>query len=176
VGIGWSSEEFAAIGIPFERRSQRTLEYVEVMRQLWGEEKSSHSGEFVNFKDVRSFPKPAQGARVPVIFGGESVPALRRAAGYGDGWFGVNLTPDQATPKIAKLHALMDEKGRDRKNFEIMISPYQNQITQADLRAYHELGVTEFVPFVRLPGDDAGIPAALEQVAREWVEPAAKLG
>ena len=39
VGIGWSSEEFAALGIPFERRAQRTCEYIEVMRKLWGEKK-----------------------------------------------------------------------------------------------------------------------------------------
>jgi alkanesulfonate monooxygenase SsuD/methylene tetrahydromethanopterin reductase-like flavin-dependent oxidoreductase (luciferase family) len=146
------------------------------MRKLWSEDKSTHSGEFVNFKAVRSFPKPAQGGRVPVIFGGESMPALRRAATYGSGWFGVNLTPDQATPRIAQLHALMDEKGRHQKDFEIIISPYENRITPADLEAYHELGVTEFVPFVRLPGDDAEIPAVLEKVAHEWVDPASKLG
>jgi len=48
-------------------------------------------------------------------------------------------------------------------------------VTVEDLHAYHEIGVDEFVPFVRLPGDDARIPEALEQVARQWVEPAAKL-
>lgn len=175
VGIGWSSEEFQALGVPFERRAQRTCEYIEVMRKLWGEEKSNHSGEFVRFDEVRAFPKPVQGAALPVIFGGESLPALRRVATYGNGWFGVNLTPAQAAPKIAKLHDLLRERGRDPKEVEIIISPYQNQIGIDDLRAYHELGVREFVPFVRLPGDNTQIPAALEQVAREWVEPAAKL-
>ena len=175
VGIGWAAEEFAALGIPFERRAHRTCEYIEAMRRLWTDPKSSYSGEFVQFEDVRCFPKPVQGGKVPVIFGGESLPALRRVAKYGTGWFGVNLTPDQAAVKIAKLHTLLDEQGRDRKEIEIIISPYANEITHDDLRAYHELGVSEFVPFVRLPGDDAKIPAALEQVARQWVEPAAKL-
>jgi probable F420-dependent oxidoreductase len=175
VGIGWSCEEFQALGVPFERRAQRTCEYIEVMRKLWGEEKSTHSGEFVRFNDVRAFPKPRQGAALPVIFGGESLPALRRVAAYGNGWFGVNLTPAQAAPKIAKLHDLLRERGRDPGEVEIIISPYQNQVSVDDLRAYHELGVREFVPFVRLPGDDAQIPAALEHVAREWVEPAARL-
>ncbi|HEX4210241.1 MAG TPA: TIGR03619 family F420-dependent LLM class oxidoreductase, partial [Candidatus Binataceae bacterium] len=87
VGIGWSSEEFAALGIPFERRAQRTTEYIEVMRKLWGEESSTFDGEFVRFVEVRSFPKPIQ-RKVPVIFGGESLPALRRVARIGDGWFG----------------------------------------------------------------------------------------
>ncbi len=175
VGIGWSSEEFAALGIPFERRAQRTCEYVEVMRKLWGEPKSSFSGEFVRFDGVRSFPKPAQGAKLPVIFGGESMPALRRVARMGNGWFGVKLNPEQAAAKIATLRTLMSEAGRDISEIEIIISPYENEVTADDLRAYHELGVAEFVPFVRLPGDDAKIPEALERVARQWVEPAAKL-
>ena len=175
VGIGWAAEEFAALGIPIERRAQRTCEYIEAMRKLWTDSTSSYHGEFVRFDEVRSFPKPAQGGKVPVIFGGESLPALRRVAKFGNGWFGVNLTPDQAAAKIAKLHSLLDEQERDRKEIEIIISPYANQITLDDLRAYHELGVSEFVPFIRLPGDDSKIPAALEQVAREWVEPAAKL-
>jgi probable F420-dependent oxidoreductase len=175
VGIGWSSEEFAALGIPFERRAQRTAEYIEVMRKLWGEEKSSFSGEFVRFDGVRSYPKPAQGAKLPVIFGGESMPALRRVARLGNGWFGVKLNPEQAAAKIATLRTLMSEAGRDINELEIIISPYENEVTAEDLHAYHELGVDEFVPFVRLPGDDKQIPEALEQVARQWVEPAAKL-
>ena len=48
VGIGWSAEEFAALGIPFDRRAQRTREYVEVMRRLWGEKLTTFRGEFVN--------------------------------------------------------------------------------------------------------------------------------
>src|SRR5579864_3239234 len=80
VGIGWSSEEFAALGVPFERRAQRTREYIEVMRKVWSEEKTSFNGEFVSFKDARAFPKPPQGAKLPIIFGGESLPALRRTA------------------------------------------------------------------------------------------------
>jgi probable F420-dependent oxidoreductase len=175
VGIGWSSEEFVALGIPFERRAQRTCEYIEVMRKLWGEERSSFSGEFVRFDGVRSFPKPSQGAKVPIIFGGESAPALRRVARLGDGWFGVKLNPEQAAAKIAALRKLMSEAGRDMSKLEIIISPYENEVSADDLRAYHEIGVHEFVPFVRLPADDREIPAALERIARQFVEPAARL-
>ncbi|HTT74749.1 MAG TPA: LLM class F420-dependent oxidoreductase [Candidatus Binataceae bacterium] len=174
VGIGWSSEEFAALGIPFERRAQRTAEYIKVMRKLWGEDKSSFDGEFMHFADVRSFPKPAQ-RKVPVIFGGESLPALKRVARTGDGWFGVNLDPQQASEKIAVLHGLMREAGRDPETLDISISPYHHRITVDDLRRYNELGVKEFVPFVQLPRSDEEIPKFLEQVARDWVEPASKL-
>src|SRR6516225_6234762 len=58
VGVGWLAEEFEALGVPFERRGQRTREYVDVMRKLWTERSSSHQGEFVKFTNVLSYPKP----------------------------------------------------------------------------------------------------------------------
>ena len=82
VGIGWSAEEFAALGIPFERRAQRTREYIEVMRRLWSDDAASFHGEFVNFDAAKSFPKPVRGGKLPIIFGGESGPALKRTCGY----------------------------------------------------------------------------------------------
>jgi probable F420-dependent oxidoreductase len=176
VGVGWSAEEFQALGIPFERRAQRTREYIEVMRKLWSEEKSSHSGEFVSFKDVRSFPKPAQGGKVPIFFGGESVPALRRVAEYGNGWFGFNLDPAATAAKLERLDALLRENGRSRKEVEIVIAPFRNKVTPADLPKYHQLGVSEIVQSIQLADDETKIPAQLEQLAREWVEPAARLG
>jgi probable F420-dependent oxidoreductase len=175
VGIGWSAEEFAALGIPFERRAQRTCEYVDVMRKLWSEEKTSFSGEFVNFKDARSFPKPARPGGVPIIFGGESGPALRRVARYGNGWFSVKLTPAQLAEKLDRLQVLLKENGRSLEAIELIVSPYQAEVTLDDLRRYHELGVSEIIPFVRLPTDEAQIPAHLEQIARDWIEPASRL-
>jgi probable F420-dependent oxidoreductase len=58
VGVGWLAEEFQALGIPFDRRAQRTREYIDVMRKLWTQRSSSHQDEFVNFTSVLSHPKP----------------------------------------------------------------------------------------------------------------------
>jgi alkanesulfonate monooxygenase SsuD/methylene tetrahydromethanopterin reductase-like flavin-dependent oxidoreductase (luciferase family) len=74
--------------------------YIEVMRKLWTERSSSHQGEFANFTNVLSYPKPINDKGVPVWFGGESNPALRRVAEYGEGWIGFNLLADQAAEKI----------------------------------------------------------------------------
>ena len=175
VGIGWSSEEFAALGVPFERRAQRTREYIDVMRKLWSEEKSSHSGEFVNFKDVRAFPKPVQGGKVPIIFGGESTPALRRVAEYGTGWFGFNLTPAETAAKVEKLHGLMRDRGRNPNEVELIVSPYLKDMKPGDLSGYRKSGVNEIVMLLNIPEDDSKLPAQLDQMASEWVEPAAKL-
>ena len=100
MGIGWSAEEFAALGILFERRAHRTREYVEVMRRLWSEDAASFHGEFVNFDWLKSYPKPARNGKLPIIFGGESAPALRRTADIGNGWFGFNVGPDEAAPLV----------------------------------------------------------------------------
>ena len=110
-----------------------------------------------------------------VIFGGESLPALRRVARYGNGWFSVKLSPDQLAAKLERLSALLKENGRALAEIELIVSPYQNEVTQDDLRRYHELGVREIIPFVRMPSDENQIPTQLEQIARNWVEPAAKL-
>jgi probable F420-dependent oxidoreductase len=176
VGIGWSSEEFAALGVPFERRAQRTREYIEVMRKVWSEEKTSFNGEFVSFKDARAFPKPPQGGKLPIIFGGESTPALRRVADYGTGWFGFNLTPAEAAAKVARLHTLMRERGRPAGEVELIVSPYLKNMTTVDLHDYRATGISEIVMLLNIPEDEAKLPAQLEQMAREWVEPAAKLG
>jgi hypothetical protein len=57
----------------------------------------------------------------------------------------------------------------------LIVSPYQAEVTPDDLRRYHELGVREIIPFVRLPPDESQIPAHLEQLAREWIKPASRL-
>src|SRR5205823_2684987 len=124
VGIGWSAEEFQALGIPFERRAQRTREYIDVMRKLWADQSTSFRGEFVNVAGVRSYPKPKQGAKLSVLFGGESGPALRRVAEYGDGWYGFNLDPAEARAKIARLTEFAKANGRDINQIELIVSPY----------------------------------------------------
>ena len=176
VGIGWLEEEFTAIGIPWERRAQRTRECIAAMRKLWGDELSSYQGEFVSFKDVRSYPKPVQGARLPIIFGGESTPALRRVADYGTGWFGFNLLPDEASAKIAKLDQLVRANNRKLSDIELIVSPSGKQITPDDLKRYRDAGVSEVVvTTIGLPRTPDAAAKMLEEGARKWLEPASKL-
>jgi len=146
------------------------------MRKLWGEELSSYEGEFVRFERVRSYPKPVRGADVPVFFGGESGPALRRVAEYGNGWVGFNLTPEEAAAKIGRLEALLKANGRRRAEIEIAVRPRIAAVTHDDLKRYREAGVDELVlgNVVDL-NTEPEIASRLEQMARDWVEPAAKL-
>ena len=87
IGVGWNREESQAIGACFENRGQRTDEYVAAMRALWREPVASYQGEHVRFKGVVSEPRPLRAGGVPIIVGGHSAAAARRAGRLGDGFF-----------------------------------------------------------------------------------------
>ena len=86
IGVGWLREEFDAIGVPFDDRGRRADEYVAAMRELWSSEHPTFHGEFVNFDKAYCLPQPVNKA-VPIIIGGDSKPAARRAGRLGDGYF-----------------------------------------------------------------------------------------
>lgn len=177
IGIGWLEEEFKAIGVPWERRTHRTREYVEAMRTLWGDDSGSYSGEFVRFENARSFPKPVQGRGLPVLVGGQTDAALKRAAAYGDGWCGFNLTPDETARKIARIRELMKAAGRGADKFEFSMAPPANA-APGELKRYRDAGVDELYlsPVLQKPPANIGeLERMLEGFARQWVEPAAKL-
>jgi len=177
VGIGWLEEEFHAVGVPWERRAQRTRDYITAMRKLWGDELSSYAGEFVRFEGARSFPKPIHGAKLPVFFGGESGPALKRAAEYGDGWYGLNMDLNETTARIKRLEEMLKANGRNRSDIEIAIRPSAiASITKDDLKRYRDAGVDELVLVNAMElNTERETVNRLEQAARDWVEPAARI-
>ncbi|MGE0683835.1 MAG: TIGR03619 family F420-dependent LLM class oxidoreductase [Candidatus Binatia bacterium] len=70
VGIGYLKPEFDALGIPFDNKGPRTIEYVEAMRAIWSQDKPSYQGKFVSFSGVLALPRPTQKSGPPVVFGG----------------------------------------------------------------------------------------------------------
>src|SRR5215472_3913630 len=103
VGIGWSAEEFEALGVPFARRGQRTAEYVAAMRTLWADDVANFTGEFTKFESVRVNPKPVRDRRIPVVLGGNSDASLSRVAAFGDGWYGFNVPATAVAERVAVL-------------------------------------------------------------------------
>jgi probable F420-dependent oxidoreductase len=104
VGAGWYRGEWDAAGIPFETRGARLDEAVDVARRLWTEPVVAHSGRFYAFPEVAFEPKPVQ-ERLPVLCGGESAAALRRAARLGDGWISMPHTLESIRPQLGLLAA-----------------------------------------------------------------------
>ncbi len=119
VGIGWLEEEFDAVGIPFKDRAARTREAIKMMKVLWSEETPQFSGRFHSFPPLGFNPKPVQKPHPPLIFGGETRAALKRAAELGDGWYGTRFTPESIKPMIAQLEEFAEAVGRDCSRFEI---------------------------------------------------------
>lgn len=123
VGIGWSREEFAALGVPFEHRGARTAEYVAVMRTLWRDDVASFHGKFVDFDAIRVNPKPSRERRIPIMVGGNSDAALRRVVAWADGWYGFNLDGVGAVQqRLGRLEQLCTEAGRDRSELRIAVA------------------------------------------------------
>jgi probable F420-dependent oxidoreductase len=176
IGIGWSREEFQAVGVPFDQRARRTCEYLEAMRKLWGEDRASFSGDFIRFDGARMNPRPVAKDKLPVYFGGESLPALRRVAKYGTGWFGSNLGPRETGEKAAKLRELLKSDGRNPDELRIMMSPGVAHFSPANLPGYRDAGVHEIVIFFNYSAKQEDNISKLEHLAQRWVEPAAKLG
>jgi len=167
VGVGWMAEEFAALGVPFERRAARTREYVTIMRRLWNQEMASFAGEFVRFDNVRCFPKPLRGA-VAILVGGESRAALTRSAEYGDGWYGFNLSAEEAAERLALLDGLLALRHRDRTAFRVVVAPFTKPVGPADLERYRALGVDELVVVAAPPAREEQVAAWVAELAAHW--------
>ncbi len=167
VGIGWSREEFAALGIPFARRADRTAEYIRAMRTLWREDVASFDGAFVSFDQIRVNPKPVHDRQIPVVFGGNSDAALGRVATIGDGWYGFNLASvDAVGERLAKLTELCLQAGRDIGDLDLAVALDRGQ--PDDLAALAELGVSELVLVEAPPGDPRAVEDWIGMLASRW--------
>ncbi len=151
IGVGWLKEEFEALGVPFEERGARTDEYMAAMRELWGAEKPSFEGRFVKFRDTCCRPQPVN-KRVPLIVGGHSPAAARRAGRLGDGFF-----PARGAPRdlFDIVRASAKEAGRDPASIEITVSLPEKL---EDIPALAAMGVTRvLVPVSGMAGLAAAI-------------------
>ena len=155
IGVGWLREEFEALGVPWERRGARTDEYVDALRTIWSGRHVEYHGEFVDFEPLTCTPRPPQGADVPILVGGDSPAALRRAAKLADGYYPGEGTIDGLRDLIGRLHEECERQGRDPAEVEInaMFST-QMKDPVAGVEAMRELGVGRvMVPAFFFAGD-----------------------
>ncbi len=138
VGIGWLEEEFQAIGVPFKERGARLDEHVAVMREAWKGNNISFAGRFTNFPVSFSQPTPADGRSVPIVVGGHSPQAARRAGRIGDGFFPAGGTADQLTALLAIMRDAAIEAGRDADAIEITTSAASSI---DEMKRFEDIGV-----------------------------------
>jgi len=121
IGAGWLAEEFTAVGVDFATRGARLRECVRALRSLWTDSEPELHGRFFDFGPIKLEPKPVQKPHPPILLGGESDVALKRAAALGDGWYGVAHTAESVRAPIARLRSLLDAAGRSGAPFEITV-------------------------------------------------------
>jgi probable F420-dependent oxidoreductase len=168
IGVGWLKEEFEALGVPFDERGPRTDEYIAILRELWSADKPTFDGRFYRFKDAYCRPQPV-GKHVPIIVGGHSLAAARRAGRLGDGFFPARGAPADLFD-VVKRAAI--EAGRDPKAIEITTS-LPDKLD--DLPALAALGVTRVLVPV---GNMAGLASVVATPgdALEWTDTIARYG
>jgi probable F420-dependent oxidoreductase len=147
VGVGYLEPEFRAIGSDFEHRGAVTDEYLDAMQHLWYDEHPEFHGRFADFSGVDAYPRPVQ-QPIPIVVGGHTMPAYRRAVARGQGWYGFALKPAHVAASLDGLRAAASEVERPAElgPLEITVTP-SARMTGETVAAYAELGVDRLVPF-----------------------------
>jgi probable F420-dependent oxidoreductase len=93
-GVGWLESEFQTLRVPLNERGAMADEYVAAIIELWTKDKPEFEGKYVSFKDIGFAPKPVQSPKLPIWFGGDAEPVLKRVAKFGDGWSPFRTPPE----------------------------------------------------------------------------------
>jgi probable F420-dependent oxidoreductase len=161
VGVGWLREEFEAVEVPWERRGDRTDEYLEVLHALWCDDPSSFSGAYYALPPCNFHPKPVQDPHPPLHIGGESEAAMRRTARVGQGWHTFNRAPADLPDAVARLETILAEHGRTRSDIRVTVCPYFKPLDPSITERYAEAGAdaVSALLFAMSPED---VPAAFD--------------
>jgi probable F420-dependent oxidoreductase len=146
IGVGWMEEEFRVLNADFASRGPRTDDAIEAMRKLWRDSPAEHHGPYVDFDPLYCNPRPVNG-HVPIVVGGHSKAAARRAGRLGDGFFPARDAPADLIA-LAKQTAI--DAGRDPADVEITVGMPDDP---AELEALAEAGVGRIaVPVTSMAG------------------------
>jgi probable F420-dependent oxidoreductase len=148
-GVGWLAEEYDALAVPFSQRGSRADEYLQIMRAVWAPGMATFAGRYHSFTNLHVNPKPMQSGGVPIVIGGHSRAAMRRAALFGDGVILLQQTADSLESLLEILHEEADAIGRPRGEIEVTVDAPRDRGTA---EAYRNLGVNRFL--LALPADD----------------------
>ena len=158
VGVGWNETEFGNVGAGdmFHRRGAYLEESIRLWRHLWSGSPEPFKGQFFNFTDFAFGPLPAQGAALPIVIGGSSEPAVRRAGAMADGYHGSSASPAKFAERVPIVRRAAAEAGRPAPAISGRVSVafdgppkagYALQGTPeqmlAEIRAFEAEGVTE---------------------------------
>lgn len=125
VGAGWMEAEFKALGVAMEKRGERMDDALRAMRTIWTMDHPEHHGPTISFSGIASYPLPLQRPMPPIVIGGESPSAFRRAVTMGNGWYGFGLTLEQTQQHLKNLRRAAERHARPAElgRLEITVTP-----------------------------------------------------
>jgi probable F420-dependent oxidoreductase len=150
LGVGYLKPEFDALGIPFADKGARTDDSIAAIRALWTQPKPAYQGRFARFSGVQAFPRPVQKPHPPIVVGGMSKGAFRRAVRSGNGWYGFALDLERTRACVEGLRAAAREVERPRElgALEISVTPIGAVDADAKKR-FEDLGVARLTLLMR---------------------------
>lgn len=156
LGTGYIPKEFAAVGVPFEERGARTDEAIDVIRSLWVDATPHYVGKYFRVVEVDAYPRPIQKPHPPIVVGGMSAPAFRRALCQGNGWYGFALDVGATKQCIDAIREAEKEIERPEAlgKLEISITPAV-PLDRDTVERYADLGVDRLIPIIGGPDGDS---------------------
>ena len=169
VGAGYLEPEFAAVGVPFAERGARSDEYLDAIVALWTQPQPRFAGKYVAFSGIDAQPRPVQRPHPPILVGGLSPGAYRRAVSRGNGWYGFAQDLDGTRRCLAGLARARDEVARPAGlgRLEITITPPAS-VQPDDVARYAELGVDRLA-LLLLGRSEADLLAQVEHAAQAFL-------
>ncbi len=185
VGVGVIEQELDAMNSPFVERGAISDETIAIMKELWTKEDPAYEGRYHRFSGMKFTPKPAQKPHIPLLIGGISDAAIRRAVRVGNGWHSTTISPEELSGRLRYLSERAERAGKDVSEIPVSVrldigTPRSARSTAAssyslgtdpgeilqNARAFQVLGVDEIV-VSPTTGDAEEILAALEMLARD---------
>jgi probable F420-dependent oxidoreductase len=166
VGVGYLEPEFRALGAPFRERGRVTDEYLGAMRAIWGDGPPAYHGRVVRFAGVDAHPKPVQRPHPPIVVGGHTPAAFRRAVEQGQGWYGFALDAEATARCLAGLREAAARHPRPPAlgPLEISVTP-RGRVDREAARRFADLGVHRLIVTPPRAADAAGVEAFVQALA-----------
>jgi len=165
IGAGYLEPEFRALGIPFPDRGARTDDYLAAMRAIWTQPTPAYHGRFVSFEGVQAHPQ----RNIPVVVGGESPAAYRRAIQSAQGWYGFYLDSNETAQALTALRQAGERYARPPElgDLEISVTPAE-PLTLQEVKRFADLGVHRLIvmPLHRMPRESRDASAIKDYVTR----------
>lgn len=165
IGVGYLEPELNAIGVTLAERAGRTDDHLAAMRAIWYDDPPvSFHGEHTSFDGLDARPRPQ--ATIPIVVGGRTAGAHRRAVEQGHGWYGFFTTPEQTVKQVAGLHAAAERFARPAElgELEISVTP-AGPLTPDLVRAYADAGVHRLIVYPLPVADEASVDRFLAEHA-----------